>query len=77
MILKALLISWLWCSFEPIGYVLDEIKPAKVWQQFLIDHVQCPKCIGFWLGFAMTQNIYHAIIVSICTLLLTKLTKHT
>jgi hypothetical protein len=72
--IHAILISWLWCSFSPITWLSEKIQSDFVIVQLIIDHIQCPKCVGFWLALAMTGNIYFAITSAICTLLLVKMT---
>lgn len=75
--IKAILISWFWTKFEPVKWLIDSYKFKNNLIQFAWEHLTCPKCIGFWLGLALTQNIYLAIISSICTAILHKLTQIT
>lgn len=72
--MKYLLISWLWCYFEPIQEhlyrqtVLQRI-PNKVYEL-----LTCWKCTSFWLTLVFTFDIYLAILNSVIAWLLSSLT---
>ena len=66
-----------WSSFfKPLQslkkkYILDPLVKADKWDILAIyKHLNCPKCLGLWIGLIVYQNIYLAILLSIYTYLL-------
>lgn len=70
---KLILLTFLWCSFEPLKWGVEKLNFQHPFLVLIFDNIQCPKCVGFWLGLIITQNIYIAIVVSICSIILAKL----
>jgi hypothetical protein len=57
MIIKILLLAWFISSFEPIQWLLNEIK--NIWIKItLIAITGCWKCCSLWLGLLMTGDIW-------------------
>ena len=73
-IYKPILIAFLWCSFTPLTLLFERLKSDFMPIQYLIDNVQCYKCISFWCTLFVTHNFYYSIIAMICTLILKKMT---
>lgn len=66
-----------WSSFfKPLQslkkkYILNPL--VRLDNQFLLalyKHINCPKCLGLWIGLIVYQNIYLAVLLSIYTYLL-------
>lgn len=79
MILKILLIVWFFQKFQPIQVSLTTIalrNRTNKWIQLIYEFLTCPKCLGFWLGLIVTHSFYHSVIISICSILLYKITKN-
>ena len=65
--IKVLLITWFLTHFEPItnGIAILTIKAAKIKPLIvLLDALVCWKCLSFWVTFAVTQDIFKAILVA-------------
>jgi len=64
MIIKILLLSWFVSHFEPIQWLLQEIK--LVWPKLIfIAATSCWKCASFWLGLLMSGDIWTALTASV------------
>ena len=69
MIIKILLLSWFISSFEPIQWLLNEIK--NIWIKItLIAITGCFKCASFWIGLLMTGDIWISLGASVIASLL-------
>lgn len=57
MIIKILLLSWFISSFEPLAWLLNEIK--LMWPKLILIAITgCFKCASFWIGLLMTGDIW-------------------
>jgi hypothetical protein len=57
MIINILLLAWFISSFEPLSWLLNEIK--LMWPKLiLISITGCFKCASFWIGLLMTGDIW-------------------
>jgi len=64
MIIKILLLGWFVSSFEPIQWLLNEIK--NIWIKItLIAITGCFKCSSFWIGLILSQDIWTALTASV------------
>jgi hypothetical protein len=64
MIIKILLLGWFVSSFEPIQWLLNEIK--NIWIKItLIAITGCFKCSSFFIGLILSQNIWIALTSSV------------
>jgi hypothetical protein len=48
--------------FQPIQFVKNKLELYKYWWG---KHLFCVKCCSFWLGLAVTLNLYQAAIISV------------
>lgn len=72
--MKYLLISWLWCYFEPLQDYLYRLATQGKIHNKVFDLLTCWKCMSFWLTLLFTLNIYLAILNSLIAWLLVNLT---
>ncbi len=72
--MKYLLISWLWCYFEPLQDYLYRLATQGKINNKIFDLLTCWKCTAFWLTLLFTFNIYIAILNSLIAWLLVSLT---
>jgi hypothetical protein len=64
MIIKILLLGWFVSSFEPIQWLLNEIK--NIWIKItLIAITGCFKCSSFFIGLILSQDIWIALTASV------------
>jgi hypothetical protein len=64
MIIKILLLAWFISSFEPIQWLLNEIK--NIWIKItLIAITGCFKCSSFFIGLILSQDIWIALTASV------------
>lgn len=64
MIIKILLLAWFISSFQPLEWLLNEIK--NIWIKItLIAITGCWKCCSLWLGLLMTGDISTALTASV------------
>jgi hypothetical protein len=64
MIIKILLLAWFISSFEPIQWLLQEIK--LMWPKLiLITITGCFKCASFWIGLLITGDIWISLSASV------------
>jgi hypothetical protein len=69
MIIKILLLSWYISSFEPLSWLLNEIK--WLWPKLiLITITGCFKCSSFFIGLILSQDIWIALTSSVIASLL-------
>jgi hypothetical protein len=69
MIIKILLLGWFVSSFEPLSWLLNEIK--WLWPKLiLITITGCFKCSSFFIGLILSQNIWIALTSSVIASLL-------
>ena len=76
MIIEILLLAWFISSFEPLQWLLNEIK--WLWPKLiLITITGCFKCSALWIGLLMTGDIWislgAAVIASILQVIKNKL----
>ena len=78
-IIGTTLITWFIINYEPFQDLADEYAKKLNNKYKIADMLHiiigCPKCLGFWLGIAVTFNIFAAIGISITSILINKLTK--
>ena len=76
-IFHLILITWFIINFEPGQNIFYRI--TERWNNFFTNEMfnvlSCPKCLGFWLTLSCSFNFYYAVIVSIISYMLNKLTK--
>lgn len=83
--LAGFLFAWLILNFEPLVAILAHTSESLYAKRFkmpkwcfwsldtLLDVVQCPKCLTFWLTLAMTGNLPVAIMFAIFATILDKI----
>lgn len=63
----SVMIAW-W--FEPLQW-LKRLLGYQMTKPFMkYDPFSCAKCVGFWFGFGITQNIYLGAIISVTAYLI-------
>lgn len=80
--IKIYLIVWLWCSFEPLSELIDNLwnkLPSNVTKWRLVDYlyigIGCSRCLCFWVTLILTGNIFMAIFLSMIADIHKKITK--
>jgi hypothetical protein len=69
MIIKILLLAWFISTFQPLEWLLNEIK--NIWIKItLIAITGCFKCASFWIGLILSQDIWTALTASVIASLL-------
>ena len=64
MIIKILLLGWFVSSFEPLSWLLNEIK--WLWPKLiLITITGCFKCSSFFIGLILSQDMWIALTASV------------
>lgn len=64
MIIKILLLAWFISSFQPLEWLLNEIK--LMWPKLILIAITgCWKCASFWLGLLMSGDIWTALTASV------------
>lgn len=60
MIIKILLLSWFISSFEPLAWLLNEIK--LMWPKLILIAITgCFKCSSLFIGLILSQDIWTAL----------------
>jgi hypothetical protein len=61
---KILLLSWFITRFEPVQWIVDILFEGKqdLTSKMLQLTLTCSKCLSFWLGVIISQDIFLAII---------------
>jgi hypothetical protein len=69
MVIKILLLAWFISTFEPLSWLLSEIK--LLWPKLILIAVTgCFKCSSFWIGLLMTGDIWISLMASVIASLL-------
>jgi hypothetical protein len=64
MIIKILLLSWFVSHFQPLEWLLNEIK--NIWIKItLIAITGCFKCSSLFIGLILSQDIWTALTASV------------
>jgi hypothetical protein len=63
---KILLLAWFVTRFEPVQWIVDILFEGKqdLTSKLLYLALTCSKCVAFWAGIILTQDIFLAIIAS-------------
>jgi hypothetical protein len=66
LIAKILLLAWFLTRFEPVQWVVEIMFEGKtdLVSKLLYLALSCSKCIAFWCGIILSQNIFIAILGS-------------
>jgi hypothetical protein len=61
---KILLLAWFITRFEPVQWIVDILFEGKtdLTSKLLYLALTCSKCVAFWAGIILTQDIFLAII---------------
>ena len=57
--------------FRPIQWVKDKVGWYRLPEMF--SFLNCTKCLGFWSGLVVTQNLYQAAAISLLAYLIDNL----
>jgi hypothetical protein len=69
MIIKILLLAWFISTFQPLEWLLNEIK--LLWPKLILIAITgCFKCSSFWIGLLMTGDIWISLGASVIASLL-------
>jgi hypothetical protein len=69
MIIKILLLSWFVSHFQPLSWLLNEIK--WLWPKLILIAVTgCFKCSSLFIGLILSQDIWTALTASVIASLL-------
>jgi hypothetical protein len=64
MIIKILLLSWFVSHFEPLAWLLNEIK--LMWPKLILIAITgCFKCSSLFIGLILSQDIWTALTASV------------
>jgi hypothetical protein len=63
---KILLLAWFITRFEPVQWIVDILFEGKtdLTSKLLYLALSCSKCLSFWAGIILAQDIFLAIIAS-------------
>ena len=67
----AVLVNMFTHWFRPIQWVKDKVGWHKLPEMF--SFLNCTKCLGFWSGLVVTQNLFQAAAISLVAYLIDNL----
>ncbi len=66
LIIKGLLFAWMVTNFSPFQDALKTIRDkSPIWLGVLFSVLNCIKCVSFWSTFALTGDVWSAILAAV------------